>query len=114
MFDLCLALGRWDVDGVAEEMPQRLFYEWQAYARLNPFGQARGDLQAAYAAKAAFDGAKMITASLAHKRRYTPSSLSDFMPEFRPKKPKTDWELWHELKTGLELGYGLKRIEKPS
>ena len=114
MFDLCLALGRWDVDGVAEEMPQRLFYEWQAYARLNPFGQARGDLQAAYAAKAAFDGAKMIAASWAGKKRFTPSRLSDWMPEFKPRQPKTGKQLFQELKDGLSMGYGLKRIEKPN
>lgn len=114
MFDLCLALGRWDVDGVAEEMPQRLFYEWQAYARLNPFGQARSDLQMAIIASTVANSGRAITATMARKKRYDPAKIADFLPDFRPKERKDGRQLFQELKAGLSMGFGLQRIKKPS
>ena len=89
MFDLALALGVWDVDGMANEMPLSLYFEWMAYGRLNPFGEWRADLRAA-----------SIQSTMVNLRRSKGQKLvksEDFMPRFKravqKKSPRERWEL---------------------
>lgn len=75
---MSLALGI-PVAELQSRMSSREFAEWLAYDRIDPYGQERGDLQAAIIAS--------TTASCApvkHKKRPRPI---DFMPKFGKPKP---------------------------
>lgn len=74
---MALALGIWDVTGLAEIMTARQFREWAEYYALEPFGQERVDLGHAIVAS--------TMANLWTSKRHAPA---DFMPTFGETKPR--------------------------
>lgn len=59
-----------------KRMPSRLFAEWMAFYRIEPFGELRGDYRAG-----------LIASTLAEihrdkKKRSRPFSILDFVPKF--------------------------------
>lgn len=70
-------MGRPDVDGMLAEMTSSQFAEWLAFARVEPFGEARADLRAGIVAS---------TIANIHKAKgRKPYSPQDFMPDFEPE-----------------------------
>ena len=63
--------------------------EWQAYYRIEPFGEKRSDLRFA-----------LMTANLMspHMKKGKSPKLSDFMLDFEPKKQMTNDEIKNVLK----------------
>lgn len=99
-------VGEWDTEKLADSMPSRIFYEWQAYNRLSPIGAWRGDWQAA-----------MIAAVIANSRRGKNGRryrVNDFMPKWaKPTtKTQTPQEFYQSLKRHLGF-YGTTRPGNP-
>ena len=57
-------------------MTSREFSEWQAYARINPFGEWRADIRSAIVASTTYN---MLRGPKAESK-----APKDFMPDFRP------------------------------
>jgi hypothetical protein len=74
--------------------------EWRAYARLNPFGEERGDLQAGIVA------ATVANTARDPKRRPRPFRARDFMPEFRSEGQQTMEEQLQIARMYAAAGYG--------
>lgn len=92
---MALALGEWDVDTMAANMRMGLFYEWQAYARMNPFGQQRHDWNAAMAA-ATVSNTLIAVLTKSHKRL----QIGDLMFKGgRQKRKKTPKEMYRLVRT---------------
>lgn len=88
-------------------MPLPLFYEWQAYARLNPFTEARADWRAAMLAS---QFSNMMSA-LWSKRRHR-YKIDEFMPTFKPIRKKTSSELYKLIKTYALMSMPTKQGKK--
>lgn len=69
-------------------MDSRELAEWQAYAQLDPFGNARGDLRAGIVAST------FANAHRDQKKRKKPFTAQEFMPEFAQAKrqPQQTWQ----------------------
>lgn len=76
-----MELGIWDVDGMIEKMPARQFLRWLAYYSIEPFGGARGDIQAGVVAS--------TIANVYRNKNQTAFAPSDFMPTFAPRDRQT-------------------------
>lgn len=110
---LAVALGQWDVDGMAERMPVGLFREWRAYAAKNRlafdarYRQARMDRGMAVIAKTIV----AVMTALFSRRPQNPD-LRDFMydeaQEQEAQRPKTASELFQMMKTALAITTGKK------
>jgi hypothetical protein len=66
-------------------VPSRLVAEWQAYFRLEPFGETRGDLRNAMLCA--------LTVNMQRGKDQDPVTPEDFMPDFggerkKPRQPK--------------------------
>jgi hypothetical protein len=71
-------------------MSSREFAEWQAYDRIDPFGEERGDLRNAILCQ--FIDGKLRT-------KGQPPPLDDFMPKFdKPREEQTAGQVWQTLK----------------
>lgn len=85
LYRLALAIGVWDVEGLKRQMSVRQVLKWQAYWRVEPFGDEwRRSAREALTAAAAF-GAKP-----------EPDSEDKFLPNYR-EKPQTLEEVRAEL-----------------
>lgn len=76
---------RVDVDNIARSLTAKQFINWEAYARLEPFGEKRADWRAAQIVKMIFD-----MAVVAKDRKY---KLEDFLLKFEEdfkEKPVQD------------------------
>lgn len=85
-------MGTWDVDGLLGRIPARLFAEWQAYYRQEPFGAERDNLHAALIAKMVYDVAvkpedrdriKVEDLMLAEPGGHTPKSPEELYATLR-------------------------------
>lgn len=76
-----------------------LMFEWMGYERLNPFTLRRGDFQAALVAR--------TMANIWRGRNQQPYEITDFMPQWGYREPKTAGELYQIIKTTLFLGPGI-------
>lgn len=84
-FRLALALGR-TVGELRDLLDSRELSEWMAFYGAQPFGDVRGDIQAAIIA--------LTVASAAPVSKPTKRlELKDFMPFMDPEKPKSEAEL---------------------
>jgi hypothetical protein len=103
---LCFLLGEWDVDGVAAQMPLRLFYNWMAYADMNPllfnpdYAQARNDWNAAMTA--AHVGNILIGLFAKRKIKIDVSDLM-YKEHRRDERQKSPKELFVLFKTAVLL-----------
>lgn len=70
------------------KMDSREISEWMAYYSMDPFGEVRADYRMAMLC--------CLTANI-NRGKGQPSKISDYMPEFGPKKPQT----MEEMKTIL-------------
>ncbi len=71
------------------EIDSHEFASWQAYDRIDPFGQDRSDLRTA-----------MVSATIANVNRSSktkPFQPADFMPTFEPKPRQSAQELQSRL-----------------
>jgi hypothetical protein len=57
-------------------IPSKLFIEWQAFFRLEPFGEWRGDFRAAQIAQV------IANVNRDSKKQRDPFTVQDFMPDF--------------------------------
>lgn len=64
-----------------EHISSKEFAEWQAYYRLEPFGEERADIRAAMICK--------ILADINTPKGKTHAKLEDFMPRFGAPEPQT-------------------------
>jgi len=80
-FRIAKELSIWDVDGMLEWMPLRLFLEWCAYFRVEPFGEERDDLRSGVIAS-------VIVNALSKNGKATPSDFVLFSS--RPKRKSSD------------------------
>ena len=90
-------------------MPASLFHEWMNYATVDPFGNERGDAQAAIIASAAENSGRLVVSSLSGKsvERVRPT---DFMVKYGEDRPeRSPSELYKLIRAGLILGYGDKK-----
>lgn len=101
MFDLGLALGTWDIDKIAREMPLRMLYEWMAYARRSPFNGRRGDYQAALVAA--------TVANVHRGKNQAAYTVEKFLLEFgQPRRQKSGGEIFRTIKSALIMGRQLR------
>jgi hypothetical protein len=82
-FRLAAHLGM-TVRELLSRLDSRELSEWIAYYNLDPFGEARADYRAAMLA--------CLTANI-NRGKHEPFKISDFMPNFEPKKPQTMEEM---------------------
>lgn len=95
----------WDVDGMLESIPSRLFLEWVAYDRIEPFGSWRDDLRTGIIASTVANCARTSKSSKSFKP-------SDFIPEFKPvEEPEERLSLLDKLKF-LAKSLGAKTVKK--
>lgn len=82
---LACRLGQPNVDLMLRGMSWRQFREWQAYAELEPFDEARGDIRVALLA------CLLANIHRDSKKRSVPYELTDFLLSFgddqKPAKP---------------------------
>ena len=81
-FRLALALGVWDVDGLLQTMPLRLFREWEEFCEIDDFTQARADWRSGMIAN--------VIANCHSTDDKSKLKISDFMPyqqKNREEKP---------------------------
>lgn len=79
-------------------MSSEEFVYWQAYASIEPFGDARGDLQAA-----------IIASTIANRHRGPKEQaykLADFLPNFTPRRRLTSPEAQKEFFRAMTLAVG--------
>lgn len=74
--------------------------EWQAYARVEPFGPERADLQAGIIA------AVIANVHRDHKRRPQPYRPEDFMPDFGRERPEQTWQQQLGIVQMLNAAFG--------
>jgi hypothetical protein len=75
--------------------------EWMAFASLEPFGDARGDLQAAIVASTVANTARDP------KKRRRPFAPADFVPDFdRPERRHQTWQEQLSIVTMLNTAFG--------
>jgi hypothetical protein len=106
-------LGWPSVEWGLKNISSRELSEWQAYARLEPFGEQRADLRAGIIA------AVIASAFRNPKKRKDPFSPADFMPVFSKAKAEAEAE---EQSPGQMLAfveilnamYGGKDLRQPS
>ena len=106
LYDIAVRTGSgWNIDKMAAEMPLSLYYEWLAYARMNPlvfnseYQQQRDELNYA-----------MIVANLWNlmtglwTRRGTRKKPSDFVLKFeRSRTAKTPKQIYESFKMHLMI-----------
>ena len=72
--------------GWVEQLPYKEYREWQAYFKINPFGEYRDDLNSAIVAS--------TIANVNRGKHSPPYKPKDFMPKFNKKsKQMTDDEI---------------------
>lgn len=108
LFELALALGEWDVDGLAEAMPLPILWDWYAFWRMRPFGPRQQDRRAAMVASTIAN--TMISMWAKHPRSHV-IRMEDLMPSGdlgldRPKK--TAKTMFEEIKAALTLSGALR------
>lgn len=82
--------GRVDVDQMLTEIPARLFNEWLAYYRVEPFGEERADLRIAQLTA--------VTANAHRKKSAKPFKIQDFLLKFKRQRRKQ----WQEILSMVE------------
>lgn len=85
---LALALGNIDVDAMLDGISSDQLIRWIAYAKIEPFGEERGDLRSAIVAS---------TIANANRIKGRVFKIDDFMPEFNKSK-----KTWQEMKSLLK------------
>ena len=78
------------------KMDSREISEWMAYYSMDPFGEVRADYRMAMLA--------CLTANI-NRGNGQPFKVSDFMPEFGPKKQQTVQEM-KALLMGMAVKHG--------
>jgi len=73
--------------------------EWQAYFRLEPFGEERADLRAAIVA------ATVANTARDRKRRRRPFQAAEFMPHFE-RKAQQSWEEQLQIVEMINVAFG--------
>lgn len=80
-------------------MSSRLLTEWMVFAKLEPFGERRGDLRAA-----------IVAATIANANRgknQKAYKVEDFMPKLGDdEEQEPDWESMLERVRGLNAAFG--------
>jgi hypothetical protein len=74
------------VDELLHRISSRELAEWQAYFRLEPFGEERADLRAAIIA------ATVANTARDPKRRRRPFRPEEFMPRFGRERLRQTWQ----------------------
>jgi hypothetical protein len=81
-----------------------LYYYWLAYAELEPFGQARGDLMIARQTAELLNTMVALWSKRRGKRLTAEDFLFDFGSRFKEKKKKTPQEMYGLIRTAALLG----------
>lgn len=87
-----------------EQLTSHEFSEWQAYYRLEPFGDERADLRAGIVAST------VANAHRDRKRRARPFEAREFLPHFETEREPQSWEdqlhiveMWNAALGGKDL-----------
>jgi hypothetical protein len=111
---MAVRLGRVNVDAMLRSLTAKQFAEWQAYARMEPFGEMRQDWRVASLAKTIFDvNQKLVDALFAvngaeksKRPKVVQTTLQDFVLEWKeseePPKPKKK-QTWQEQLAIVEM-----------
>lgn len=96
------------MDGMLEQMPSRLFKEWQAYYLLEPFGQWRDDYRMCILAS--------ILANIKRdpKKHPTPFDPLDFMPDFMTLPDEDEIKSIEDKVMQLAKALGAKVVKRES
>lgn len=76
---MAVRLGILDVKRIFRELTAKEFFEWQAYAELEPFDEVRADLRAALIAQ-------IIANTMGRAEGQDAYTLDDFTLKFEPKE----------------------------
>jgi hypothetical protein len=112
---MAVRLGRVNVDAMLRSLTAKQFAEWQAYARLEPFGETRADWRAASISKAIFDQTQKLTDTLfavngaekSKRPKMVATKLDDFLLTWKeaestpPKERKR--QTWQEQLAIVEM-----------
>lgn len=77
---MAVRLGVWDVAVIARGLTAKKFFEWEAYAQLEPFDERRADYRAA--------SIVTMLANLHRGKDQKAYSLEDFVLKFSEQAPK--------------------------
>jgi hypothetical protein len=100
---LCLALGELHPDLLLERLTSKQFGEWVAFYSIDPFGDQRGDLQAA-----------IVAATVSNRLRNKtekPAQPIDFMPFYREPEQKPE-QIKNTLRSILSSFHDKDRNDK--
>jgi len=75
-----------------EQMPAHVWDGWLRYAKKEPFGEDRADLRSAIVAS-------VVANAMGRKKGQRAFKPKEFMPRFKPIKPKTPDQIFEKLKT---------------
>ena len=84
-FKLALALSR-PIKQLMREIDSEEFSWWLAYYKVDPFGPERDDL------RSAIQSQLLANINRDTKKKPTPFTIKDFMPDFNPKEPSRPTE----------------------
>jgi hypothetical protein len=112
---MAVRLGRVNVDAMLRSLTAKQFMEWQAYARLEPFGETRADWRAASISKTLFDLNQKLVDTLfavngaekSKRPKIIETKLQDFLltwkdEESTPPTPKKR-QTWQEQLAIVEM-----------
>jgi len=84
-------------------MPSRLFNEWIAYDRVDPFGSWRDDIRAGVVAS--------TIANVNRVKKTDPYTPNDFVPEFKVKETNPNVTIFDKIHM-IARAVGAKKIKK--
>jgi len=74
-----------------EQMPAHVWDGWLRYAKKEPFGEERADLRAGIIAS-------VVANTMGRKKGQRAFKPKEFMPRFKPAKPKTPDQMFEKIK----------------
>jgi hypothetical protein len=99
--------GEWNINKIARGMTAKQFIEWGLYAQMDPFGDVRGDIQAASIVQMVFN-----MAVSAKDRKPLKDFLLKFGDAVEEKKPSQPWQEKKAIAMTIAMAYAKSRAGK--